>query len=68
VNGLATFLWLALGTAAMVALFTGRTVTYRFSTKPIPNQRLARIAFLVMGIGFFLGGLISLWIDWQFRR
>ena len=68
VDRLATFLWLALGAAAIVASFTGTTITYRFSTKPFPDQRLARIGFLVIGIGFLLGGLISLWIDWHFRR
>jgi len=68
VDRLATFLWLALGAAAIVASFTDRTITYRFSTKAFPNQRLARIGFLVVGIGFFLGGLISLCIDWHFRR
>lgn len=24
--------------------------------------------FLVIGVGFLLGGLVSLWIDWHFRR
>jgi len=62
------FLWLLLGAAAMAASFTRGTITYRFSGKPFQNQRLARIGFLVVGAGFFLGGVISLWIDWHFRR
>jgi hypothetical protein len=28
----------------------------------------ARIGFLVIGVGFLLGGLISLSVDWRFRR
>jgi hypothetical protein len=68
VDKLATFIWLALGAAAIAASFTNRTITYRFSSKPVPNPRLARLGFLVIGVGFFLGGLVSLWIDWHFRR
>src|SRR5215510_4102352 len=42
--------------------------TSEFSTKPFPNQRLARLVFLVMGVGFVLGGIVSLLIDLYFRR
>jgi len=37
--------------------------TYYRSTKPLPYQRFARIAFLVAGIVLVLLGIWSLWID-----
>lgn len=42
--------------------------TYYRSTKPFPNQRLARVVFYAAGIGLTLGGLWGLWIDWHLGR
>jgi hypothetical protein len=42
--------------------------TYYRSTKPFPNQRLARVAFYAAGITLALGGLWGLWIDWHIGR
>ena len=41
--------------------------TYYRSTKPFPNQRFARIAFLIAGGVLVLGGLWGLWIDLHAR-
>ena len=40
-------------------------ITYRGSTKPLPNQRFARVVFHLVGIVLVLGGLWGLWIDWH---
>jgi hypothetical protein len=42
--------------------------TYYRSTKPFPNQRLARVVFYAAGIVLTLGGLWGLWIDWHVGR
>jgi len=42
--------------------------TFYRSTKPLPNQRLARIVFYAAGIVLALGGLWGLWIDWHVGR
>lgn len=39
--------------------------TYYRSSKPFPNQRLARVVFYAAGIVLTLGGLWGLWIDWH---
>ena len=67
-NRFLTFIQMTVGAGAILAAFKRGTVTYRFSTKPFPNQRLARIGFLVIGVGLLLGGLLSLWVDWHFVR
>jgi hypothetical protein len=68
VDRLVIFMQLVLGVAAIVASRIPGTITYRRSTKPFPNQRLARFLFFAMGVGFVLGGMISLLIDLYFRR
>ena len=42
--------------------------TYRRSTKPLPNQRLARVVFYAAGIVLIVGGLWGLWVDWYAGR
>ena len=42
--------------------------TYYRSTKPFPNQRLARVVFYAAGIVLTLGGLWGFWIDWHVGR
>lgn len=42
--------------------------TYYRSTKPFPNQRLARVVFYATGIVLTLGGLWGLWLDWHVGR
>ena len=42
--------------------------TYYRSTKPFPNQPLARIVFHIAGIVLVLGGLWGLWIDCHVGR
>lgn len=42
--------------------------TYYRSTKPFPNQHLARVVFYAAGIVLTLGGLWGLWIDWHLAR
>jgi hypothetical protein len=42
--------------------------TYYRSTKPLPNQELARVLFYIAGIVLTLGGLWGLWIDWHVNR
>ncbi len=42
--------------------------TYYRSTKPFPNQKLARIVFYAAGIVLTLGGLWGLWLDLRFGR
>lgn len=42
--------------------------TYYRSTKPFPNQSLARVVFYAAGIVLTLGGLWGLWIDWHVGR
>ncbi len=62
-NRLVTFIQMLVGGAAIFASFTRGTIFYRFSRVPFPNQRLARIAFFVVGAGLFLGGLLSLYLE-----
>ena len=42
--------------------------TYYRSTKPFPNQQLARVVSYIAGIALTLGGLWGLWIDWHVGR
>jgi len=52
---------LFMGGAAIFFSFKRGPITYRYSTVPFPNQRLARTAFFVVGVALILGGLWSLW-------
>jgi predicted ATPase len=61
VNQFFTYIPIVIGVAAILASFKPGIITYRFSAKPFPNQRLARIGFLVIGVGMLLGGLVSVW-------
>jgi hypothetical protein len=67
-NRFLTLIQFVVGAAAILASFKPGTITYRFSPKPIPNQRLARIGFLVIGVGFLVGSAASLYFDWNFGR
>lgn len=42
--------------------------TYYRSTKPFPNQQLARVVLYIAGIALTLGGLLGLWSDWRVGR
>jgi hypothetical protein len=63
-----TLIQFAVGAAAILASFKSGTITCRFSPKPFPNQRLARIGFLVVGVGLLVGSVVSLYFDWHFGR
>ena len=58
----------AVETAAILASFKPGIITYRFSPRPFPNQRLARIGFLAVGVRLVLGSVVSLYFDWPFGQ
>jgi uncharacterized membrane protein len=37
----------------------------RSTTEPFPNQRFARVVFLIVGAVLVVGGVWGLWIDWR---
>lgn len=61
---------LGMGIFVLWALLWHRDIefTYHRSTKPFPNQCLARVVFYAGGIVLTLGGLWGLWIDWHGGR
>jgi uncharacterized membrane protein len=60
---------LGMGTFILWAVLSHPDIefTYYRSTKPLPNQRFARVAFLVAGTVLVLLGIWSLWIDLHTR-
>ena len=66
-NLLLTFIQLAVGVASIFASLQHSPISHQLDIKPFSNQHLARIVFLVAGVGLFLGSLFNLWFDWNYR-
>jgi len=66
-NLLLTFIELAVGVASVFTSLRHNPISNQFNIKPFSDQQSARIVFLMVGAGLFLGSLFNLWLDWNYR-